>query len=228
MTILARITEAIGKQQQETIKERIAEIIAIELPAQYALSVDAGDDETVNILGKFFVDEGETPKVYLDREDDLQSTELNGIIIRNSTEEYQHGSAAKKRVTATYEVAILAAEPATDEADGTVLARRSAQRVAKIVHKILASGYYLTLGFEPGEIGGRFVKSLTTYQPTNQTADIADYIIATSFEIDVTYDDIAITAQPVQIIGMTTTISPDTGAFVVVNGEPEETPEEEE
>lgn len=211
MTMTASITNIIGKQKQEYVKEQIATILSLEIAQQHTLSTT----DTKAMLATFM--NGSTPKIYLDRDDPLQETELNGIVIRNTTETYQDGSQVKKKVNATYEVLIIGGAPATDSEQGDTIARRTVQRVAKIAHKILNSGYYVNLGFAQGYIGWRKVKDLETLVPRIAPDEVTNLVV-TKFDVEVYFDDEAITAAPVLLETVVCTIKPDTGAFVVLNG----------
>ncbi len=219
MTMTASITTAIGSQKQEAVKERIALILSLEIAQQHTITSDTA---TKAMLATFM--SGSTPKIYLDRDDPLQEEELNGIVIRNTSERYEDGSNVKKKVNAVYEVLVIGGAPATDSEHGDTIARRTVQRIAKIAHKILNSGYYVRLGFDVDYIGWRKVKDLETFVPKAANDEISN-IVVTRFEVEVYFDDAAITAAPVTLETIVCTIEPNTGIYQVLNGVVDDVPE---
>lgn len=136
----ALIGTAIPRQNFEVIRDKLAAILALELPHQHAL-----DSSIPNIS-----------KVYIERYVDINSeTELNAINVSISRGDFTNQTLFKADGTYTYNVDVYTSAPTTD-ATGPAdqYAMVLMQRLVGVIRSIFTNPQYKSLGLTPGILIG--------------------------------------------------------------------------
>lgn len=136
----AKITNQIPVQNFELIRDKIAEILALELPIQTAAS--------------------SIKKVWIERFIPFNLEELPAINVTYDNTPYDRHDPKSRHGENQYYIDITTNAKHTATEKGDVLASKNAQRIAGIVSYILSSGEYRTLDFAPGIIQSRWVSDL--------------------------------------------------------------------
>lgn len=138
------INETIGVQGFEKVTNRIAEILIVEIANQQDLQ-NFDDDVNVFIerMQPFSRSEDVSISVY------LKGGSYEGHTTKNSQGEYQ------------FFIDLYTSSVATQKDNASVVSKNKNYRYLGLIRYILSSGKYLTLGFPPGLIGGKYIQSIS-------------------------------------------------------------------
>lgn len=186
----AKITQIIGAQSYEVIRDQIALILGLELPNQVLLS---GDYELEAI-------------VYVERNVPPNSSELDGeclvnVLLGGGTYGNQDVSQTNGRYQ--YFIDVYAAAKSTATVNGDTRAMLITQKLLGKCRAILEAGQYITLGFQPPFVIGRKVTSIQIPQPDGAGAD---NIFRTRLVLEVEVPEFQQAVEPVLIDGNDTTV----------------------
>ena len=146
---MAKITEIIGTQSFELIRERLGFILADELSNQAAMTYNEDLDATVYIERFVAVSHSECPVV---------NVSLAKGDFDNYTQINHHGSYM-------FNVDIYTAKPSTTNEDGDYLSTIANHKLAGVCKAIILNPIYYILDFAPGFIEHRSVIDLNIGKP---------------------------------------------------------------
>lgn len=154
------LTEKIPRQMFELVRDRIAQIIALELAGQVAL--DPADEQLQGIT------------VFTDRFVPLAETELPAVDVLFSSSAYETSSVMRADGPSTYVINVFTkqdtqiTEGGDKVARGDTLSVNQNSRILGVIRAILQSSPYKSLAFAPSEvsIGGRKVDRLMSVDPS--------------------------------------------------------------
>jgi hypothetical protein len=138
------LTETIGVQNFEIVANRIGSILLEEIENQKKIQ---GFDDTVEVFNERIEP--------FSKEQDVQITiafreaQYGGQTVRDSQGEY------------FYFIDIFASGYGFDDVSPSIVAKNKLFRYVGLARYILTSGKYLTLGFPPGFIGGKYIEKIT-------------------------------------------------------------------
>ncbi len=150
----AIITEIIGKQGFEIVKERILEILLLELSHQKEIQPELAD---FNLFMDRYTPIDQTESV-------LINLNLGDINFDNKGQETTQG-------TVNYYIDIYSKGVSTSTAHGDIDAAKKLLRYIGLCRYVLSSTKYNTLGFETqGLIGGTYIESIQPYSSNEPDA----------------------------------------------------------
>ncbi len=141
----------------ELVRDRIAEILANELPNQVTLhnAATPGSGNDLNAT------------VFINRIIPLSNESMPMINVWMGNGDYDNFTQLKQDGTYIYNVDIYTSSPSTSSGSGDVLSMSKLQTLAGVVQGILMHPSYVTLGFERPFIEHREVRSIATGVPNN-------------------------------------------------------------
>lgn len=141
---MAVINEAIGVQGFEKVANRIAEILIVEIAKQQDLQ-NFYDDVNVFIerMQPFSRSEDVSISVY------LKGGTYEGYTERDTQGEYQ------------FYIDLYTSSIGTQKDNASVVSKNKNYRYLGLIRYILSSTKFMTLGFPPGLIGGKYIKSIS-------------------------------------------------------------------
>ena len=156
---MALLLKPIGAQHFELVRDRIGEVLALEL-------VNQCDNLQPSISGL-------KPAVWLERTTTIDVSEMPALNVFIADANFSNKDARQVDGVYTFEVDLYTRSGTNAGlASGESQSRRKAQRLAGIVRTILESPAYKTLGFAPGFIGGSMVNSMV-FPVSQQPLDAA-------------------------------------------------------
>lgn len=138
------ITEVIGVQGFEVVANRIGAILAEEIANQQTLQ---GFTETV--------------EYYLERIEPFDKDQDVMITIAFRQAEYEGFTTSDSQGQYHYLIDIFCSGYGEGEIEPSIVAKNKLFRYVGLVRYILSSSKYLTLGFPPGLIGGKYIEKIT-------------------------------------------------------------------
>lgn len=179
MAIVSKILTPIPDQAFELVRDRIAEILLVELAAQATLQSDVQVKALLNDV-----------KVFSERFHPLNESEFFGVEIFLFTGDYDNKSAGSARGTYTFYLDCFGRAASTNRDEGDVRSSLKLQKLIGIIRAILESPNWNTLGFTPPNqvIGRTEVKSIkrTEEKNTEDSGNIMFYRII--FDVIATED----------------------------------------
>lgn len=155
---MALINYPIGPRAHELIRDRVGEIIFVELANQFAISYD----ETL------------AADVFIERNKPTQPDEFPMVNISVIKGDFDNQSVEKSDGTFQFAIDCYTKSATTDNQRGDVLSMFAAQRLAAVVMAILDDTQYFRLGFAPPFIMGSHVQSFELSEPDpNETTNIS-------------------------------------------------------
>ena len=125
------LTAAVPIQNFEKIRDRIAEILALEIPSQAALQGRADIDA----------------EVYTSRMAPFDHTDLPCINVEFTRGDYPSRNSEKSDGTYLYHIDVFTKKPTTSSLEGGQASSEVSQRIAGTVRAILSNPIYRTLNF---------------------------------------------------------------------------------
>lgn len=141
---MATITESIGTQGFELVDNRIAEILVEEIANQQALQ---SYDDDVAVFSERIIP--------FDKSEDVAIT----VAFREA--DYDGFTTKDSQGNCIYFIDIFTSGVGDSEVTASESARLKLFRYIGLIRYILSSGKFLTLGFPPGLIGGKYLKKIT-------------------------------------------------------------------
>lgn len=138
------ITEPIGVQGFEVVANRIGSILLEEVTAQQALQ---SFDDNVEIFNERIEPFDKSQDVMITIA--FRKAGYEGQTTRDSQGEYH------------YFIDVFASGWGEGDIPSSIVAKNKLFRYVGLVRYILSSGKYLTLGFAPGLIGGKYIETIT-------------------------------------------------------------------
>lgn len=163
-----------GPDNAERIRDRVAELLAIESAAQVRAADAAGKLDPDEWRFDVYTERA-NPWDMLAADDYSDPTPVVNVSWDSAT--YASGTVMSRQVvTGTfnidcYAVGVATDDPAGGHVAGDAAAARNAQRVARLVRNILMAAENTYLGMR-GEVGGRRVDSATVYHPPSATEQV--------------------------------------------------------
>ena len=158
----AKITYAISNQNYELVRDKVAAILALELPNQATLNAESHIDASVFTERITSIDAQEKAVV---------NVILSRLELSNDTAFSQ-----KNEMSIVVEVYTQAYDTANDRGDE--LAAMKNHRIAGIIRTVLMSRPYARLGFDAGFIENRTISEISRTIPRNQS-DAANNVMTT-------------------------------------------------
>jgi hypothetical protein len=162
------LTERIPRQTFELVRDRIAQILALELGGQAALQPP--DEQLQGIT------------VFTDRFIPLDVTDLPAVDVLFSSATYDTDGRIRVDGPGVFVINVFTAQEAQIDASGNVLARGDTlsvnqnSRILGVIRSILQSAPYKTLAFDPKllPIGGRKVDRIMSVDPSAVDENVAN------------------------------------------------------
>jgi hypothetical protein len=141
---MAVITEIIQEQAFEKVANKIAEILTTEIAYQQ----DKQDFE-------------DTVEVFLERIEPFDKNEDVMVSVAFREAKYEGYTTSATQGEYVYFVDLFCSGYGERESEPSIVAKNKLMRYLGIIRYVLSSPKYLTLGFEPGLIGGKYIKLIT-------------------------------------------------------------------
>jgi len=180
------ITETIPKQSFEIVRDRIAEILANELPSQSTKNLDPFLDATVGIERMIPIDKTESPF----------------INVQCGKGDYTLPTQISRDGNYTYYIDCYLRGIATDNSPGDKDAQLKLQRLMGVVQNIMNHWEYKTLGWQPPVIARAYVNEINF--PDSKEFLNAPNMIAGRLFYEVRIQETADPFQPLNIDSWTT------------------------
>lgn len=146
------ITQPIGRQNFELVGDRIAEILALELPEQ----ADMNDEPGINA------------KVWLERFVPFNNSEYPAVNVRLAQGAFDNMTAVSSDGTNTYQIDVYTGAKSTVTTAADLRAQKLLQRILGVIRAILSDPLYMTLGFERPSVERRWVETIQIAGPANK------------------------------------------------------------
>lgn len=130
---MAKINGLIPEQNFEKIRDRIGQILAIEIANQYTISGDAQYN----------------PTIWVERTTPFDKTELPAINVRLNSIDFDNEDVRSSDANTSWYIDCYTNSEYSDDGDGDKLAMVNLQRILGIVRAILKNPQYKTLDFAP-------------------------------------------------------------------------------
>jgi len=166
---MPEIVKAITQRNYELIRDRIANILAIELPSQATLNSDVGLSPTIEIERFVPVKDTELPLV-------------NVMLLRGDYDSY---TSIQQDGTYMYHVDIYTKSKWSDDDRADKLAFMKLQRLTGVIQAILSDSKYRTLGFAPPSLSRVQVNSIKFAEPANNKDASSSVMARLEFEVRV-------------------------------------------
>lgn len=213
------IPELIDKQDTfELIRDRLADIIAVESTAQQALAVSAGKDPATWALA-----------VYTERSNPWDDEGINDEVIVNvwfesaAPDDRASNTVERQTMIGQFNVDVVgfgvSRDTPTGQDPGDEAAARAAARGLRLVRNILMSSFYTYLGEDLRRtVGQRWVSNVTSFQPQAANRDMT-HSVGARLTLSVRYDEFSPQYPPVQLEYMANQITraPDGRLLVQVD-----------
>lgn len=156
---MAVIPGEIGRQSYELVGDRVAEIIADELPAQFALSTAAPEIKAALAA-----------LVYTERVVPFDKTEVPCVNIQLASGDYAGQTIKQDDATYTFLIDCYASAKDKDGVKGDQFALVKLKKLMGVVRAILKDTRYKTLGYAPGFIMSRQISGIAIANNAQQDA----------------------------------------------------------
>jgi len=166
---MPEIVNAITARNYELIRDRIANILAIELPYQATLNSDVGLNPTIEIERFVPVKDTELPLV-------------NVMLLRGDYDSY---TTIQQCGTYMYHIDIYTKSKWSDDDRADKLAFMKLQRLTGVIQAILSDSKYITLGFAPPSLSRVQVNSIKFADPANNKDASSSVMARLEFEVRV-------------------------------------------
>lgn len=186
---MALINGIIEQQNFELVRDKIGEILKIELQNQFSLN------PTLKVLDS---------KVFVERFIKFDKSELPAINVFFNSGNYSNQTALKQDGTYQYNIDMFTSAKSTDLKRGDSLSLVNLQRLAGVVRSILQSSFYIRLGFAAPSISHRSVKSIQISEP-QQNMDGSNMMYGRLI-LEVIFEETAINFVPINLACNDTTI----------------------
>lgn len=150
----SKLTDPILEQAYEVVRDRIGEILACELPNQFALQ------PSVTELNA---------SVFVERWIPVNESERQIVVVNLSHGLWDNKTHAKEDGNYTYNIDAYTAASGTASEEGDALSLKRLQRLLGVCRQILESPVYIRLGFDIGDpvVLSRFMREIRISQPEN-------------------------------------------------------------
>jgi len=166
---MPEIVNAITARNYELIRDRIANILAIELPSQAILNSDVDLNPTIEIERFVPVKDTELPLV-------------NVMLLRGDYDSY---TTIQQGGSYMYHVDIYTKSKWSDDDRADKLAFMKLQRLTGVIQAILSDSKYSTLGFAPPSLSRVQVNSIKFADPANNKDASSSVMARLEFEVRV-------------------------------------------
>ena len=200
----AKIETLLTATKLSVIKDKIAYILTLELAKQLELA-EAAEDTTYTKQLESFYNSDKDLNIVVDRYEQLDANEMNGICLNAIREENRHGTARRKQATTEFAILLQGErnEERPDEDNNETL-----ERISGVIRDILDSGVYNDLDLEPGYIGNSLVEERVFFFPESFDAQT---INTQAIKFTVEYDEFKLGETPVALKGNRT----NTGRYII-------------
>ena len=164
---MALINNEIPVQIFELIRDRIAEILSIEILNQYTLF----GNEDLNL------------KVWLERNVPFNHSECPAINVSLAEGIFDQNTTTRSDGTYTYYVDVYHKGKSDEIEGGYLKSNRSNQRVLGVVRYILEDPQYKRLGFQAPSIGGRNIRNFQISEASNNQDSTSITMSRLTFEV---------------------------------------------
>ncbi len=166
---MPEIINAIQERNYELVRDRIANILAIELPSQATLNSDADLDPTIEIERFVPVKDTELPLV-------------NVMLLRG---DYNSYTSIQQDGTYMYHIDVYTNSKWTDDDRADKLAFLKLQRLTGVIQAILSDSKYRTLGWAQPSISRVQVNGIKFAEPSNNKDTTTSVMARIEFEVRV-------------------------------------------
>lgn len=204
-----------GQDNFETVRDRIAEILAVESVAQQALAVAATEDPEPYKL-RVFLERSNPWEEWLDAPDtNIQGVETAPIVSvcfdNASTDERASNIVERQKLTAVYNIDCYGYGKAIGNSGGHMPADLRAslecQRAIRLVRRFLMAAHYTYLGFPRGAnqiVWRRMLRTITMFQPQIEARPIQKIVGARiAFAVEFSEFSPQVEGEPLEHVGIT-------------------------
>lgn len=156
---MAVIPGEIGRQSYELVGERIATILADELPEQFALSTAAPELKAALAA-----------QVFTERIVPFDKTEVPCVNVQMASGDYSGQTVKQDDGTYTFFIDCYTSAKNTDDVKGDQYAMVKLKKLMGVVRSILKDTRYKTLGYAPGFIMSRQISGIAIANNAQQDA----------------------------------------------------------
>ena len=189
---MAVIPGEIGRQSYELVGDRIAEILADELPEQFTLSTAATNIKSVLMA-----------EVYTERVVPFDKEEVPCVNVQLASGDYAGQTVKQADGTYTYFIDCYASAKNTDNDMGDQFAIVKLKKLMGVIRAIIQDARYLTLGYDRGFVMSRQITSIAIGNTPQQDAA---HIVMGRLTLVVKVPETVDLIEPVLIAGYTTTV----------------------
>lgn len=204
-----------GQDNFETVRDRIAEILAVESVAQQTLAIAASEDPEPYKL-RVFLERSNPWEEWLDAPDtNIQGVETAPIVSvcfdNASTDERASNIVERQKLTAVYNIDCYGYGKAIGNSGGHMPADLRAslecQRAIRLVRRFLMAAHYTYLGFSRGAnqiVWRRMVRTITMFQPQIEARPVQKIVGARiAFAVEFSEFSPQVEGQPLELVGIT-------------------------
>jgi len=224
----ALITELIeGADNFEIIRDQIAAILALEEANQQTLAQAAGEDPDEWAF-RVFLERSNPWAVLQDeasRDDGPSFIEpiVNVSYETSAPDESTSNIVARQKLASVYNIDCYAYGISSGDDDGGHVpgdqqAGTEAQRVARLVRRILMSAHYLRLQMADGIVWKRWVRSITSFDPAQDNRAV-DNVVACRVVFEVEHNDFSPQYPTTELEKIVATVKRDSTGEVLVSAE---------
>jgi hypothetical protein len=225
MPLTAQIATLIDSlDTAELVRDRIAEILVVELDKQQTLAAQQGKNPREWDLAIFA--ERSAPWAAFhdnpctDENSRFQPPLVNVSFDSDSFDKSSSNAVERQKATGLFHIDCYGYGVATDDgvfghATGDAMASREAQRALRLVRRILMSSHYTYLDLR-GTVWGRWTQSRTMFQPQLEGRASA-HVVGARLALEVTFNEVSpqVQGQPLELIS-TTVKRKETGQIYLV------------
>ena len=189
---MAVIPGEIGRQSYELVGDRLAEILADELPEQFALSTAA--TELKSVL---------QAQVFTERIVPFDKTEVPCVNVQLASGDYSGQTVKQADGAYTFFIDCYASAKNTDDVKGDQYALVKLKKLMGVIRAILQDTRYLTLGYSRGFVMSRQVTGIAI---SNNAQQDAAHIVMGRITMTVKVPETVELIEPELIAGYETTV----------------------
>lgn len=215
-----------GQDNFEIVRDKIAEILAVESAMQQSLAVVANEDPDEWKL-RVFLERSNPWEDWLNTTDDptADASPIVSVCFDSaSTDDRASNTVARQKLAATYNVDCYGYGVSIGDSQGhtpaDLRASKECQRAVRLVRRFLMAAHYTYLGFPRGSdqiVWRRMVRSITMFQPQIEGRPIQKIVAARiAFAVEFSEFSPQVEGQPLELVAAT--IERDDSGEVFVRG----------
>jgi hypothetical protein len=179
----ALIQSAIPQRKYELIRDRIADVLALELPSQATLNDDANLDANI----------------FVERSIPIDKTQMPAVNVMLSVGDFNAPATHQSGARYTYFVDVYTSAKSSAESNGDKTSATMLHRLLGVITAILEDPQYRTLGFTPPSISHTNVSLMNILEPQNKQDAESVIMGRLSFDVVVVEEYELITPIPLAL-----------------------------